>query len=162
MYLADVEECAVSTNTFSGLKTPPGGSAPNRGTLVRIRSILKEGHHSVVSCNVFNDLDTSHALVLDGVNDDYVTGNVFDQIGPSCFSVIHANLGVTLGVVANAITRVGAAATPEGAIYFQGIHGATLSGNVFSGVPSTMKPIALSGGSGNVQVSPHQARGDTP
>ncbi len=161
LYLLDVEQCAVSANTARGLRTPSGGSAPDRGTLVRIRGDRLEGHHTVVSCNVCEDLETSHAVVLDKVRFDYVTGNVFDLIGPGCFSVIHARDGDVLGIVANAITRPAAAVSPEGAIHLENVRDVTLSGNALAGIPSAMKPIAIVGG-GNVQVSPYQALISTP
>ncbi len=161
LYLLDVEQCTVSTNTARGLRTPGGGTAPDRGTLVRIRGDLREGHHTVVSCNVYEDLEASHVVVLDKVRFDYVTGNIFDLIGPGCFSVIHARNGEVLGIVANAVTRPAAAVAPEGAIYLENVREVTLSGNALAGIPSAMKPIAIVGG-GNVQVSPYQALISTP
>lgn len=165
IYLLAVEECSLSSNTIRGLKTPAGGTAPDLGTLVRLRSSATlEGHHTVVSCNVAVDIDSSHVFVLDGergVNYDYLTGNVIDQIQPSCRSVIYGEGGAVLGVVGNTITRVGPASGAEGAIHLDSVHDVTIASNVFAGLPATLRPIQLEA-CANVQVSPYQARAETP
>lgn len=165
MFLATVEYTVISSNSFQDLRTPPGDLDGDRGAVVRMVAPVGEGHHTVLSGNVFGDLDTAVVVSLDNVRYDFITSNVFDRIGSAtraCWSVIRAKNGAVLGIVANAITRItGDSAADEAAIYLEDLSSVTISGNVFTEVQTGQGAFAVDPGTcENVQFETQQAQAE--
>lgn len=171
IYLLEVEECTISCSTFRGLRIPnakpPGAGTQDRGSLVRLTGAALEGHHTVFSANVVDDVDTGHVMVLDNVRYDYVSANVIDRVGPTCYTVVRATAGNVLGITGNSISRISGPGVgmpdAEGVFHFEAMDDVLLAGNVLSDITTGRTLIDIPpGSSANVVVSPAQARSNVP
>lgn len=174
IYLTNVEGCTISASTFRGLRIPtgipPGGTSADRGSLIRLVGSVGtgagEGHHTVISANAIDDLDSGHVIALDDVRYDYVSANLIDRVGPNCYSAVRGREGRVLGIVGNSISRLtGPTSGPEaeGAIRLDSIDEALLAGNVLTDIATGTKLIDIvNDSSTNTVVSPSQVRRNTP
>lgn len=174
IYLTNVEGCTISSSTFRGLRiptgVPPDGTSADRGSLIRLYGSLGpgngEGHHTVISANAVNDLDTAHVIALDFVRYDYVSANLIDLVGPNCYSVVRGRLGFVLGIVGNSISRLTGPmsdAQAEGAIRLESMGEVLLAGNVLTDIATGRMLIDIvNDTSWNTVVSPSQVRRNTP
>lgn len=165
MFLATAEYTVISSNSVQDLRTPPGDLNGDRGAVVRMVAPVGEGHHTVLTGNVFGDLDTAIVVSLDNVKYDFITSNVFDRIGSAaraCWSVIRAKGGDVLGIVANTMTRItGDTTASEAAIYLDNLSSVTVSGNVFTEVQTGQGAFAVNPGTcENVQFETQQAQAE--
>lgn len=167
IYLLDVEECTISSSTFRGLRIPnskpPSGDTRDRGSLIRLTGFTIEGHHTVFSANVIDDVDTGHVMMLDNVRYDFISANVIDRVGPNCFTVVRATAGNVLGITGNSITRISGPVAgmtdAEGVFHFEAMDQVLLAGNVLSDITTGRTLIDIPPGtSANVVVSPAQSR----
>lgn len=180
IYLTNVEGCTLSASTFRGLRIPTGiptttppippSTSADRGSLIRLYGNVGpgdgEGHHTVISANVINDVDTAHVIALDFVRYDYVSANLIDLVGPTCYSVVRGRNGFVLGIVGNSISRITgpmSGADAEGVIRLEGMGEVLTAGNVLTNIATGRKLIDIvNDTSRNMVVSPTQARRDTP
>lgn len=174
IYLVNVEECTISASTFRALRiptgVPPTGTNADRGSLIRIMGSVGpgsgEGHHTVLSANAIGDLDTGHVIALDKVRFDYVSANVIDRVGPTCYSVVRGTDGDVLGIVGNSISGISGPTSgtgAEGVFRLEGMGEVLIAGNVLTDIATGRKLIdILDDSSTNVVVSPTQAQSNTP
>lgn len=174
IYLTNVEGCTISASTFRGLRIPtgipPGGTSADRGSLIRLVGSIGteagEGHHTVISANAIDDLDSGHVIALDVALYDYVSANLIDRVGPNCYSVVRGGGGSVLGIVGNSISRLTgptSGAEAEGAIRLESIGEVLLAGNVLTDIATGTELIDIvNDTSTNTVVSPSQVRRNTP
>lgn len=180
IYLTNVEECTISASTFRGLRIPTGipttippippSTSADRGSLIRIYGGVGagagEGHHTVISANAVDDLDTGHVIALDLALFDFVSANLIDRVGPNCYSAVRARSGSVLGIVGNSISRITgptSGAGAEGVIRLDTMGEVLIAGNVLTDIATGTKLIDIqSDTSRNTVVSPTQARLNTP
>lgn len=136
-----------------------GELAPSlRSSLIRMRKpACAEGHHSLVSCSLFQNCEVDHAVSLLDAYYDHVTGNDFGGLTGHCLGVLWAS-GSPLVLCANGAHGLshGTPSTAQGVFSLLNSSEVTISAGFVTEAPHGLPLLRTEGVCRGIHVSPHQ------
>lgn len=135
IYMLDSPESIISSNSFRQLRLAPTSWLLDveRSVLVRLARTTQEGHHSVISSNLFESIRGDYVVSLDDSFYNGFCGNDIGDVRDSAFAALRAT-GNPLVIVGSGFHDVDASGStqPRSVIELDGAEDIVLAGNTMT------------------------------
>ncbi len=160
IYMLDSPESVISCNSFRQLRLPAtsGTMDVERSVLLRLNRSTQEGHHTLISSNLYESIRADYVVSLDDTHYNGFTGNDIGDVRDSAFAALRATRD-PLVIVGNGFHDVEAApsAQPGAVLELEFAAEAVLAGNTMTDA-TPGAPLLLDAAASNLHSTGAQAR----